>query len=183
MTPTLQIVVASTRPGRVGTAVGEWARRGAESHAGFDLDYVDLMELDLPFLDEPHHPRLGDYSQPHTKAWSARVERADAFLLVMPEYNHGFNAPLKNALDFLHREWQRKPVGIVSYGGVAGGTRAAQMIKPVLLALQMVPVYEAVTIPFIRDHLDSDGAFLASEEQSAALATTLEVLIRITGSS
>jgi NAD(P)H-dependent FMN reductase len=89
----------------------------------------------------------------HTKDWSAKVDSADAFVFVMPGYNYGFNAPLKNAIDYLNHEWQYKPVGLVSYGGVAAGTRAAQMIKQVVSALKMTPTTEAVAIPFVQSLL------------------------------
>ena len=82
-------------------------------------------------MDEPKHPRLREYEHQHTKDWSARVEAADAFVFVHPEYNYGITAPLKNALDYLSQEWNYKPLGLVSYGGVSAGTRAAQMIKQV----------------------------------------------------
>jgi NAD(P)H-dependent FMN reductase len=126
---TLQIIIASTRPGRAGLPIGQWFHERALGHGGFDIDLVDLADLNLPFMDEPSHPRLRRYTHQHTRDWSARVEAADAFVFVTPEYNHGFNAPLKNAIDYLHDEWRHKPVGFVSYGGVAAGTRAVQMLK------------------------------------------------------
>src|SRR6201746_833797 len=98
--PTLQIVIASTRPGRVGLPVAEWFRGRAEAHGAFELDVVDLAELDLPFMDEPNHQRLRRYEHQHTKDWSARVEAADAFVFVMPKYHYGFHAPPKNARGF-----------------------------------------------------------------------------------
>ena len=107
-------------------------------------------------MNEPHHPRLRDYQHQHTKDWSAKIDSADAFVFVMPEYNNGFNAPLKNAVDYLNHEWHYKAVGLVSYGGVAAGTRAAQMIKHVVTALKMTPLVEAVSIPFVQSHLNED---------------------------
>ena len=130
--PTLQIIIASTRPGRVGEPVADWFSARARQHGGFELDVVDLAELALPFMDEPNHPRLRRYEHQHTKDWSARVDAADAFVFVTPEYNHSYNAPLKNAIDYLHQEWEYKPVGFVSYGGVAAGTRAVQALKQVV---------------------------------------------------
>ena len=147
--PTLLVVVASTRPGRVGIHVGSWIREHAEAHGSFDVRFVDLADLGLPFMDEPRHPKLRQYEHQHTKDWSALVDGVDAFVLVTPEYNHGYNAVLKNALDFLHQESADKPVGLVSYGGVAAGTRAVQQLKPVLASLRMVPAVEAVMIPFV----------------------------------
>src|ERR1700722_1138798 len=117
--PKLMIVIASTRPGRVGLPVGEWFHGRAREHAGFDVAMVDLAELELPLLDEASHPRLRQYTKQHTREWSAMVDDADAFVFVTSEYNHGYPAALKNAIDYLHHEWQYKPVGFVSYGGVA----------------------------------------------------------------
>src|ERR1700722_9571515 len=117
--PRLQIIIASTRPGRVGLPVGLWFEGRALAHQAFDVEVADLAELALPFMDEPNHPRLREYTHEHTKDWSAKVDAADAFVLVMPEYNYGFKAPGKTAIAFLHYEWRHKPVGFVSYGGVS----------------------------------------------------------------
>ena len=169
--PRLQIIIASTRPGRVGLPVGTWFDARARAHGGFEVELVDLAELGLPFVDEPNHPRLHRYTHRHTKEWSARVEAA--------EYNHGFNAPLKNALDYLHSEWQFKPVGLVSYGGVSAGTRAAQMLKPVLLSLKLTPLFEAVSIPFVAKFIDDDGELQANEVMEQAADTMLDELVRV----
>ena len=176
--PRLLVVVASTRPGRVGLPVGAWFHQRAVRHGGFDVEWVDLAEVDLPFFDEPHHPRLRRYQHQHTKDWSARVERADAFVFVTPEYNFGFTAPLKNALDFLSREWAYRPAGIVSYGGVAAGTRAAQMLKQVLTTLKMTPMFEAVSIPFVKQFLDEHGRIRANETMEQAADAMLDELVR-----
>jgi NAD(P)H-dependent FMN reductase len=176
--PTLQIIIASTRPGRVGLPVGRWFHERAVAHGGFDVDVVDLAELNLPFMDEPNHPRLRHYTHQHTKAWSARVAAADAFVFVMPEYNYGFTAPLKNAIDYLQWEWQYKPVGLVSYGGVSAGTRAAQMIKQVVTALKMMPLPEAVSIPFVSQFIDDEGTVQANETMETAASVMLNELQR-----
>jgi NAD(P)H-dependent FMN reductase len=155
----LHVVIASTRPGRVGPAVGNWFFEVAKRFGKFDSHLVDLVDFDLPLFDEPHHPAERTYTKQHTKDWSASVEAADAFVFVTPEYNFGMNAALKNAIDFLHSEWQYKPVGIVSYGYVSAGLRAAQMTKQVVTTLKMTPVTEAVAIPFVMTHLDDEGRF------------------------
>jgi NAD(P)H-dependent FMN reductase len=174
----LMIIIASTRPGRAGLSIGQWFEQRAARHGVFELDVVDLAQLGLPFLDEPNHPRLRQYTHQHTKDWSARVQAADAFVLVMPEYNHGMVAPLKNALDFLHHEWQHKPVGFVSYGGVSAGTRAVQMAKQVLVALRMTPLFDAVTIPFFQQFLDEEGRISANEVMEQAADVMLDELVR-----
>src|SRR3954467_894833 len=136
--PVLQIISASTRAGRKGIAVARWIQRVAEQHSGFDVELVDLAEVGLPVFDEPNHPRLRQYVHQSTKDWSVTVSRADAFVVVTPEYNHSSPAALKNALAPPPAEWADKPVGLVSYGGVSAGLRAATAVKPVLAALRML---------------------------------------------
>ncbi len=177
--PTLQIIIASTRPGRVGLPVAEWFRGRAVDQGAFEVEVVDLAEVNLPFMDEPNHPRLRQYTHQHTRDWSATIERAGAFVFVMPEYNYGFNAPLKNAIDYLHHEWQYKPVGFVSYGGVAAGTRAVQMIKQVVTTLKMTPVFEAVSIPFVQQFIDAEGRLQANEVMEQAAMAMLDELYRV----
>jgi NAD(P)H-dependent FMN reductase len=115
--PKLGVIIASTRPGRVGLPVAEWFQTVARDHSVFDLDVLDLAEIALPLMDEPNHPRLERYTNPHTVSWSARVDACDAFVLVMPEYNYGFTAPLKNAIDYLHNEWSTSRSGSSPTGG------------------------------------------------------------------
>jgi NAD(P)H-dependent FMN reductase len=177
--PKLMIVIASTRPGRVGLPVSQWFEAQAVAHGAFEVEVVDLAELNLPFMDEPAHPRLQDYVHAHTRRWSALVDAADAFAFVMPEYNHGFNAPLKNALDFLHNEWKYKPVCLISYGGVAAGTRAAQMLKPVVTALKLTPLSEAVSIPFVSQFLDDEGAIQGNAVMEQSARAMLDELVRV----
>jgi NAD(P)H-dependent FMN reductase len=176
--PTLHIIIASTRPGRAGLPIAEWFRDRAVAHGAFDVELVDLAEINLPFMDEPNHPRLRQYTQQHTKDWSAKVEAADAFVIVTPEYNYGFSAPMKNAIDFLHAEWQHKPVGFVSYGGVAAGTRAVQMLKQVVTTLKMLPVFESVNIPFHTQFMDDEGRVQANETMELAADAMRDELVR-----
>ncbi len=177
--PTLMIVLASTRPGRAGEAVAEWFADLAHEHSGFEIDFADLAQVDLPLLDEPNHPRLRQYTQDHTKRWSARVDAADAFVFVHPEYNHSFNAALKNAIDYLHHEWASKPVGFVSYGGVAAGTRAVAQLTPVLAVLGMTPVAAQVNIPFFSQFIDEDGHLQANETMTGAARRMLDEVGRV----
>lgn len=173
------IVIASTRPGRIGLPVGEWFAAVAREHGGFDVEIADLAEIDLPFMDEPKHPRLREYTHQHTKDWSAQVDGADAFVFVHPEYNYGLNAPLKNALDYLNAEWKYKPLGLVSYGGVSAGTRAAQMIKQVVTTLGMFPIFEAVSIPFVAQFVGGGGEIVPNEVMTKAATAMLDELLRV----
>ena len=180
--PVLQIIIASTRPGRVGPSVASWIHERAIAHGGFDVELVDLAEVNLPMFDEPKHPRFGQYVHQHTKDWSATIKRADAFIFVVPEYNYGFNAAIKNAIDYLNAEWQHKPVGFVSYGGVAAGTRAVQMLKQVVTTLKMVPMFDAVNIPFVQQFLDEDRKLQPNDIMETAATAMLDELVRWTGS-
>ena len=164
------IIVGSVRPGRIGLSIGEWVKQTTEGD--WEVDLVDLVELGLPFMDEPNHPSKRQYTKQHTFDWSARVDAADAIILVTPEYNHSFSPALKNALDFLSREWWRKPVGVVSYGGVSGGTRGVVLLEPTITGLGMVRAGAAVEIPFAATQV-ADGVFAPSAKESAILVTEL----------
>lgn len=165
----LKIIIASTRPGRKGPALGNWIFDFSKNNPEFSAEVLDLAEINLPFLDEPNHPRLQKYEHQHTKDWSEKIVTADAFIFVTPEYNFGYPAPLKNALDFLYNEWAYKPVAFVSYGGISGGIRCVQMLKQVVTAMKMMPIVEAVNVPFFIKYLDDQDNFTPDEiiEKSA----------------
>ena len=169
--PKLHVILGSTRPGRVGEPVATWFVDRAKAHGGFEVTLVDLAEVNLPFLDEPHHPRLKKYQHEHTKKWSATIDAADAFVFVTPEYNHGPSPVLLNAIDYLVGEWGYKPAGFVSYGGISGGVRSVQVVKPMLAALRVPVVVEGVVIPMFVQHLEN-GAFTKNTEvhDKAAIA-------------
>jgi NAD(P)H-dependent FMN reductase len=176
--PRLLIIIASTRPGRIGLPVANWFVEHAAAHGGFELEVADLAELELPLLDEPNHPRLRRYTRDHTRAWSATVAAADAVVMVTSEYNYGYPAALKNAIDYLHHEWRYKPVGFVSYGGVAAGTRAVQQLKQVVTALAMMPTQASVNIPFVQQFLSEDGAIIGNEIMLEAVPAMLDELLK-----
>jgi NAD(P)H-dependent FMN reductase len=173
------VVIASTRPGRVGLPVAEWFIEHARDHGGFDVDVADLAQVDLPLLDEPKHPRLRQYTKEHTRAWSAQVDAADAFAFVTPEYNHGPTPALINALSYLHHEWNYKPAGFVSYGGVSAGTRAVQITKQVVTALRMFAIFEAVSIPFVQQFLDDERRIKPNQIMVDAASAMLDELRRV----
>jgi NAD(P)H-dependent FMN reductase len=177
--PKLTIIIGSVRPGRVGLPVATWFAERARSHGGFDeVDVADLQEVDLPFLDEPNHPRLQKYRHDHTQRWSERIASTDAVVFVTSEYNFGYPPALKNAIDYLHNEWHYKPAGIVSYGGVSAGTRAAQQLKQVLGALKMFCTYEGVNIPFVAQFLE-DGELHANDVMEQATTAILDEMLRV----
>ncbi|HEY2316387.1 MAG TPA: NAD(P)H-dependent oxidoreductase [Streptosporangiaceae bacterium] len=178
--PTLQIIIASTRPGRVGPSVAAWFHDRAVKAGDFEVELIDLAEVNLPMFDEPKHPRFGEYVHQHTKDWSATIRRGDAFVFVIPEYNYGYNAAIKNAIDYLNQEWQYKPLGFVTYGGVAAGTRAMQMLKQVVGALKMVPMTDAVNIPFVQQFLDEQRVLQPNDIMESAATALIAELARWT---
>jgi NAD(P)H-dependent FMN reductase len=179
--PKLGVVVASVREGRVGRPVADWFIERARAHAHFDVDVVDLKDVNLPMFAERYHPRLRKYESDHQKAWSARVAGLDAFVFVTPEYNYSTAPALLNALDYLFVEWNYKAVALVSYGGVSAGLRAAQMVKQTVAALKMVPISEAISIPFVGQAIDKEsGAFTAIDAHDKAAVTLLDELARWT---
>lgn len=179
--PKLLVIIGSTRPGRAGLPIAEWFIDRAKQQGGFEVEVADLAEIRLPLLDEPDHPRLRRYTHQHTKDWSDRVEGADAVVIVTPEYNYGYPASVKNAIDYLHDEWKDKAVGFVSYGGVAAGTRAVQQLKQVVTTLKMVPVFESVNIPFHATFIDGEGRLQANEVMDKAADDMVNELLRLDG--
>lgn len=178
--PKLHVIAVSTRPTRAGFPLSQWMFERAKAHGAFEVELVDLKQQNLPLFDEPNHPRLRQYEHEHTKRWSAKIEVADAFIFVTPEYNHGAPPSLINALDYLVHEWAHKPVGFVSYGGPAGGIRAVQMVKPMLAALKMVVMLESVMAPVFAHSIDDQGVFHASEHQESGAKAMLDALLKWT---
>jgi NAD(P)H-dependent FMN reductase len=174
----LKIITSTTRNGRKGITVANWITDLAKQDKRFQTELLDLAAINLPFLDEPNHPRLQQYQHEHTKKWSATIDSADAFIIVLSEYNFGFPAPIKNALDYLFNEWKHKPVAIVSYGGVSGGLRSTQMLKQVVSALNMMPLVESVAIPFFTKYINDEEEFIADDIIVKSAHTMLTELLR-----
>lgn len=176
--PAIMIVIASVRPVRAGKPVGDWVVAGLDGR-DVRVDVADLAVLGLPFMDEPRHPRLRQYSHQHTLDWSARVDAADAFVFVTPEYNFSFAPALKSALDYLLHEWGGKHVAFVSYGGVSAGLRGVTALASALQALGLIWT-QSVSIPWVGKQIH-DGVFEPSDSQVKALATTLDNIIDLAG--
>lgn len=172
----LKVIIGSTRPSRKGPIVTDWFLKIVKQHTDFEVELLDLKEIDLPLMDEPNHPRLRQYTKEHTRKWSKAIDEADAYVFVTPEYNYGPPATLKNAMDYLFEEWQEKPVGFVSYGGVSGGTRAVQELKLTITTLGMMPLPQAVNIPFFTQFINEDEVFEANEPLEKSAHVMLEKL-------
>ncbi len=174
----LHTIIASTRPGRIGPGVAKWFNDFAVAHGGFEAKLVDLADFRLPVFDEPEHPMKQAYKHDHTKRWAASVAEADAFVFVTPEYNFSPPPSLVNAMAYLSREWNYKPAGYVSYGGVSGGLRAVQAARLMATTVKMMPIPEGVPIPNVFAHLGEDGSFKANELVNAGAKTLLDELAK-----
>src|SRR5580693_3923820 len=146
----IAIIIGSTRPGRNGEAVAKWVNEIAQKRSDAEFELVDIRDFNLPLLDEPMPPSMGQYSKPHTKAWAAKIDSFDGYIFVAPEYNHGISGALKNAIDFLFAEWDNKAAGFVSYGG-AGGARAVEQLRLVLAEVQIATVRNQVLLSLFND--------------------------------
>jgi NAD(P)H-dependent FMN reductase len=171
----IAIIIGSTRPGRNGETVARWVHEIAQkrSDAGFEL--VDIKDFNLPLLDEPLSPIMGQYSQPHTKMWAARIGSFDGYVFITPEYNHGISGALKNAIDFLYREWNNKAAGFVSYGG-AGGARAVEQLRLVLSEVQVATVRNQALLSLFTD-FENYSVFKPGPQQEKAVNAVLDQLI------
>ena len=174
--PHLQIIIGSTRPGRRGAAVGHWFHNLAVGHDRFGVELIDLVDVGLPLLDEPRPSGRGPYTQEHTRRWSRRISAGQAYVFVVPEYNHSYNAATKNALDFLNEEWRHKPVEFVGYGGIAAGARAIQALTPVVVSLGMTPLPRSVHIPLINRAVGDDGSLTTDSMLDSTALTLLDDL-------
>ncbi|HEV2528644.1 MAG TPA: NAD(P)H-dependent oxidoreductase [Thermomicrobiales bacterium] len=180
--PRLRIIIATTRPGRVGPYIGGWVADSARATGRFTVEITDLGELGLPLFDEPEHPVHSRYTRDHTKAWSEQIRGSDAIVFVFPEYNHGAPGSLKNAIDFLSAEWAYKPVSMVTYGGASGGVRAAVGLLPTLTTLKMIAVAGSVTISGVASLMTGEGderTFHPSELHRSMLDRVLNELARL----
>ncbi|WP_394813540.1 NADPH-dependent FMN reductase [Streptomyces hazeniae] len=173
----LAVIVGSVREGRFGPVVAEWFAREAERIGGFaTVDVVDLADHRLPLVFPGSAGETDAETARISAALSQRLHAADAFVVVTPEYNHSFPASLKNALDWFHTEWQAKPVGFVSYGGVSGGLRAVEQLRQIFAELHAVTVRDGLSFHSAWERFDADGLPRDTEGTSAAAAAMLRQL-------
>lgn len=174
----LNIIIASTRPGRAGPTIAKWVAEQSRLNEAFEVTLVDLADFKLPLLDEPAHPRLQQYQHEHTKRWAQAIAPADAFLFVVPEYDFFVNAALVNALQFLSVEWAYKVAGVVSYGGVSGGLRSTQELRQLLGNLNVMALPQSVPLPFFSKFISEDQAFMPTEQMTDGLKLVLGELAK-----
>jgi NAD(P)H-dependent FMN reductase len=169
------IVIGSTRPGRNGESVARWVYEIAAKRSDAEFELLDIKDYNLPLLDEPVPPSMGQYSRAHTKLWAAKIDSFDAFVFVTPEYNHAPSGALKNAIDFLYKEWNNKAAGFVGYGS-AGGTRAVEQLRLIMAELQIATVRAQVMLSLYTD-FEKFSTFKPAPHQEAAVNSMLNQVI------
>jgi len=167
----IAIILGSTRPGRNGEAVAKWVYQVAQKRGDAEFELVDIKDFNLPLLDEPAPPIMGQYSKPHTKAWAAKIGSFDAYVFVTPEYNHGISGALKNAIDFLFAEWNNKAA---AFG--AGGARAVEQLRSVLAEVQIATVRNQVLLSMSTD-FENFSVFKPGPQQETSINAILDDLI------
>ena len=169
------IILGSTRPNRNGEAVARWVHGIVSKRQDAEYELVDLKDFDLPLLDEPVPPSMGRYSHAHTKAWAAKIDPCDAFIFVTPEYNHSTSGALKNAIDFLYREWNNKAAGFVSYGS-AGGVRAVEHLRLIMAECQVATVRAQVMLSLSTD-FENFSTFKPAPHHETTVNTLCDQLV------
>ena len=175
----IAIIIGSTRPGRNGEAVAKWVYEIAKKRSDAEFELVDIKDFNLPLLDEPVPPIMGQYSKPHTKKWAAKIGSFDAYIFVTPEYNHGISGALKNAIDFLFAEWSNKAAGFVSYGG-ASGARGVEQLRLNLAEVQMATVRLQVLLSMYTD-FENFSVFKPDSRKETSVNEMLDQLVAWSG--
>jgi NAD(P)H-dependent FMN reductase len=169
------IIIGSTRPGRNAEKVARWVHEKTKARTDAQFDLVDIKDFNLPLLDEPVPPSMGQYTLPHTKAWAKKIASYDAFIFVTPEYNHAVPAALKNAIDVIYAEWNNKAAGFVSFGSV-GGTRSVEQLRQIMGELQVADVRSTVALSLLTD-FENYSVFKPNPGHDASLTSMLDQLV------
>ena len=169
MNTKIQIILGSTRQGRFGDKPASWITAELKKRPDVDVELIDLRDYPLPFFDESKSPLMsgGVYDLALGRQWADKIGQADGYIIVTPEYNHGYPAVLKNALDYVYQEWHDKPVGFVGYGAV-GAARAIEQLRQVAVELHLVPVRTSVNIVAFWNLLDDAGNLKTDTFQKSA---------------
>ena len=171
----LQVIVGSTRPNRVGKGVGEWVYEVAKKRPDIEVELVDVADFDLPLLDEPAPPSVGEHTKEHTKKWAAKIAEADGYIFVTGEYNHSIPGALKNAIDFIYKEWNNKAAGFVSYGS-NGGSRAVEHLRSVMGEIQIADIREQLLLSLLND-FEGYTTFKPTAAHEQKLNTVIDQLV------
>ncbi len=175
----IAVIIGSTRPGRKAETVAKWVHGLAAKRGDAQFELVDIKDFGLPLLDEAAPPSLGKYSQPHTKAWAAKIDSFDGFVFVTPEYNHSTSGALKNAIDYLYKEWNNKAAGFVGYGS-AGGARAIEHLRLIMAEVQVATVRNQVMLSLFTD-FENLSSFRPAALHEAAVKNMLDQLVAWAG--
>lgn len=179
----LMIIWGSTRQGRKGGVVADWIKYEAAKDSRFEIDFVDLREVKLPFYDEPTTAfaikNLDDYVQSEGRDWAKRVQQADAFIIITPEYNHGPPAVLKDSLDWVGHPWVDKPVGLISYGGIVGGARAIEQLRSITIELGLINVANPLHFPYFEEAFDQSKQPKRLDYYQANFKKMLDEMVRL----
>jgi NAD(P)H-dependent FMN reductase len=168
----VQIILGSTRPGRIGETVAQWVYEIAQERDDIEVELVDVADYGLPLLDEPVPPTLNKYSKAHTKRWADKIREADGYIFVAAEYNHSIAGGLKNAIDYLYKEWNNKSAGFVSYGS-NGGSRAVEHLRGVAAEIQIADVREQLLLSLAND-FENYSIFRPTEQHVQKLNKVLD---------
>lgn len=169
------IIIGSTRPGRKSADVAQWVFDHAKSRTDARFELVDLLEFNLPLLDEPVPPSQGRYEHEHTRRWSAKIASLDAFVFVTPEYNHAPTGALKNALDYVYKEWNNKSAGFVGFGSMMGA-RAVEQLRLIMAELQVADVRNQVGLSLFTD-FENFSTFKPNPRHEASLKGMLDQVV------
>lgn len=175
----IAIIIGSTRPGRKGEVIGRWVQEIAQQRSDAEFELIDIAEYNLPLFDEPMPPMRGQYTKEHTLAWSQKIAAFDGYIFVTPEYNKSISGALKNAIDFLYREWNNKAAGIVGYG-VGGGHRAVEALRLILGELMVADVRAQVAVSLQSD-FENYSEFKPAPHQEAYVHTMLDQVLSWSG--
>ena len=169
------IILGSTRPGRRAEPIARWIYGIAGKRGDARFELVDIADFKLPLLDEPMPAMMHKYTQLHTRNWAAKIGSFDAFVFVTPEYNHGISASLKNAIDFLYREWNNKAAGFVGYGA-GEGTRGVEQLRLIMAEMQVATVRAQVGLSLFTD-FENFHVFKTAPNRETAVTSMLDQLV------
>ncbi|GAA3303378.1 NADPH-dependent FMN reductase [Glutamicibacter nicotianae] len=171
----IAIVTGSTRPGRVNQSVAHWVLAKAEEFGGADYELVDIVDFNLPILDEPFPAAYQNYQNDHTKAFAAKMSEFDGYIFIVGEYNHSVQPALANALSYLNAELNNKAAGMVGYGS-AMGSRAVEHLRGILSELQIAHVQKTGMFSLFTD-FENFSTFAPTEQSAGSVQPMLEQLL------